>query len=77
MPHFYKSKFNNSYNSVLGGSVMKTEEEKDKLKNVSILKLPEQPKTKTVEAAKPGVTNKIVNKHISDEKLKRFINFSI
>ena len=79
MPYFYKNKFNNSNSkSVLGGSVMKTQEEKDKLSNVSVLKhLPTQPKNKPVETSKPGVVNKVVNKHISDEKLKRFINFSI
>lgn len=78
MPYFYKNKFNNSYKSVLGGSIMKTQEEIDKLKNVFISKqLATQPKSKSVEPSKPGVVNKIINKNISDEKLKRFISFSI
>lgn len=77
----YKNKFNNSFtkSSVLGGN-LKTQEEKDKLKNVTVLKtLPEEPKkTEPVKIERQNANvNKVVNKKISQEKLKRFINFKI
>lgn len=83
MPYFYKSKYNCGYTSstnYLGGS-MKTQEEKDKEKNQTIIKnLPKEP-VKTTEAPKierqNATVNKIVNKKISEEKLKKFINFKI
>ena len=75
MPLYYKSKYKQGY---LGGSgsintILKTEEEKDKQKNVTVMKtaLPKEPvKTNSNET-------KTVNKKISDEKLRRFINFKI
>lgn len=75
MPYFYKNKFNNYYNLsqvksksnvILGGAYkeIKSEEDKDKEKNTSIIKI--------------DTNNNQKNTHkISDEKLKRFINFTI
>ena len=79
MPQFYRNKFNNSItNRPLGGSM--TEEEIDKKRNQTIIKeLPKQPlKTEAPKIEHQNATVKnIVNKKISDEKLKKFINFKI
>jgi len=82
MVYFYKNKYNCGYtssNNYLGGS-MKTQEEKDKEKNQTIIKdLPKEPvKTEAPKIERQNATvNKIVNKKISEEKLKKFINFKI
>lgn len=82
MVYFYKSKYNCGYTSsgnYLGGS-MKTQEEKDKAKNQTIIKdLPKEPiKTEAPKIERQNATvNKIVNKKQSEEKLKKFINFKI
>jgi hypothetical protein len=77
MVHYYKNKYNNSYrNTVLGGN-LKTEEEKDKAKNVTVVKkLPEEDEPIKIKRQNATV-EKIQHKKISDEKLKRFINFKI
>lgn len=84
MPYFYKNKYNCGYTSstnYLGGSgSMKTQEEKDKEKNQTIIKdLPKEPvKTEPPKIERQNATvNKMVNKKISEEKLKKFINFKI
>lgn len=77
MPHFYRNKFNNSITKRHLGS-MKTEEEKDKEKNMTIIKdkdLPKEPVKS--EAPKIERQNATVNSKISKEKLKKFINFKI
>ena len=82
MVYFYKSKYNCGYtssNNYLGGSI-KTQEEKDKAKNQTIIKdLPKEPiKTDAPKIERQNATvNKIVNKKQSEEKLKKFINFKI
>lgn len=82
MPLFYKNKYNCGYtssNNYLGSS-MKSQEEKDKEKNTTIIKdLPKEPvKTEPPKIERQNATvNKVVNKKISDEKLKKFINFKI
>mgnify|MGYP004000357393 CR=1 FL=1 len=82
MVYFYKSKYNCGYtssNNYLGGSI-KTQEEKDKAKNQTIIKdLPKEPiKTEAPKIERQNATvNKIVNKKQSEEKLKKFINFKI
>ena len=81
MPYFYKSKYNCGYTSstnYLGGS-MKTQEEKDKEKNQTIIKdLPKEPvKTEAPKTSQNETVNKVVNKKLSDAKLKKFINFKI
>ena len=77
MPYYYRSKFNNSYSNpngnkksdlIEGGaykSISKTPEEKEKEKNTIKLPMPTPIK-------KEEPKNKI-----SEEKLKKFINFSI
>lgn len=83
MPLYYKNKYNCGYtssNNYLGGSMMKSQEEKDKEKNTTIIKdLPKEPvKTEPPKIERQNATvNKVVNKKISDERLKKFINFSI
>lgn len=81
MPHFYRNKFNNSITKRHLGS-MKTEEEKDKEKNMTIIKdkdLPKEPvKTEPPKIERQNATvNNVVNSKISKEKLKKFINFKI
>jgi hypothetical protein len=82
MVYFYKNKYNCGYTSsgnYLGGS-MKTQEEKDKEKNQTIIKnLPKEPvKTEATKKENQNATvNQIVNKKKSEAKLKKFINFKI
>lgn len=78
MPYYYRSKFNNSYtnkslsNPILGGAYkeIKSPEEKEKEKNT--ITVP----TQKIERQNATVGN-LTNKKISDEKLRRFINFTI
>ena len=59
---------NNSKTLGGGFSEIKTDEERDKEKNVSVIK-------ETISA--PQSTPKTTKKKISEQKLKRFINFHI
>lgn len=82
MVFFYKNKYNCGYTSstnYLGGS-MKTQEEKDKAKNQTIIKdLPkEHVKTEAPKIERQNATvNNVVNSKLAKEKLKKFINFKI
>lgn len=71
MPYFYKSHYDNSYYNNEDVKPYKSQEEKDKESNMSVLKVPASNNNKKVS------NTDSINKKSADEKLKRFINFTI